>query len=535
MARRFVTLDEIESLATGAELTLPPGTVLTELALEAAAARGIKLRTGESSAQGQAPAVMMQSVVAIGSDHGGYDLKEYLKPYLEQWNYLVMDCGTFSRDAVDYPDFARAVAEAVQQGKAWRGIVVDGAGIGSAMAANKIPGIRAALCYDRPSAINSREHNDANLLTLGARLLQPEEAREVAAVWLRTRFAGGRHQQRVDKIMAIEKAQAAGSGAAAGSAVRPGTAGVVEPGTKPGASPDLAQEVTAQVIDYLRGQGICVLQPGEAACTHCDGGCVGCCPDKARAVLQAGAARLSTAPGLPPVGAEIASVIDHTLLRADATLAEILKLCEEARNFGFASVCINPAWVACAAQALRGTAVKVCTVAGFPLGATTAAAKSIEAELALRQGAQEVDMVIQVGALKSGQYERVEQDIRGVVEACHRAGALCKVIIECALLTGEEKVRACCLAKSAGADFVKTSTGFGPGGATAADVELMRLAVGAEMGVKAAGGIRTYEDLKKMVAAGATRIGASASVKILQQAAADQPQQGKVEGSTGKY
>lgn len=520
MPRRFVTLDEIESLSPGAELVVPAGTLLTELAREATAARGIKLRTGEAAVEAPPPAGARQRVVAIGSDHGGYDLKEYLKPYLEQWNYGVLDCGTFSRDAVDYPDFARAVAEAVQRGKAWRGIVVDGAGIGSAMAANKVAGIRAALCYDRPSAINSREHNDANMLTLGARLLRPEDAREVAAVWLKTPFAGGRHQQRVDKIMALE--QAAGSAPAGDGAKRP-AAEKAGQGTEAGGTSDLAQEITAQVIEYLRAQGVCVLQAGETACTHCDGGCVGCCPDKAREVLQAGAARLSAAPGLPPVAAEIAAVIDHTLLRADTSQAEIIKLCEEARQFGFASVCINPAWVACAAQALRGSTVKVCTVTGFPLGATTAAAKAFEAELALRQGAQEVDMVIQVGALKSGHYERVEQDIRGVVEACHRSGALCKVIIECALLTGEEKVRACCLAKSAGADFVKTSTGFGPGGATAADVELMRMAVGSEMGVKAAGGIRTYEDLKKMVAAGATRIGASASVKILQQAAGGKP------------
>ncbi|HXE76068.1 MAG TPA: deoxyribose-phosphate aldolase [Candidatus Xenobia bacterium] len=222
--------------------------------------------------------------------------------------------------------------------------------------------------------------------------------------------------------------------------------------------------------------------------------------------------------------ADIAALIDHTLLRPEATRADILKLCEEAARFGFASVCINPTWVSVAAAALRGSRVKVCTVVGFPLGATLPSVKVLETEEVVKLGAQEVDMVINVGALKSGDDDRVCQDIRGVVEACRRGGAITKVILECALLTDEEKVRASCLAQAAGADFVKTSTGFGPGGATAHDVELMRLAVGPEMGVKAAGGIRSYEDLKKMVKAGATRIGASASVKILQEASGAAPQ-----------
>ncbi|MGH9777871.1 MAG: deoxyribose-phosphate aldolase [Candidatus Acidiferrales bacterium] len=240
--------------------------------------------------------------------------------------------------------------------------------------------------------------------------------------------------------------------------------------------------------------------------------------------MAAGADRLTAGPGVGQVPPDVAALIDHTLLKPEASRDDILKLCAEAVEFGFASVCINPAWVSTAAAAVRGSSVKVCTVAGFPLGATLPAVKTFEAEEAVKLGAQEVDMVINVGALKSGDDERVEQDIRGVVEASRRGGALSKVILECALLTDEEKVRASCLAQRAGADFVKTSTGFGPGGATAHDVELMRLAVGPEMGDKAAGGIRSYEDVKAMVSAGATRIGASASVKIMQQAAGTAPE-----------
>ncbi|MGH9704933.1 MAG: deoxyribose-phosphate aldolase [Candidatus Acidiferrales bacterium] len=216
--------------------------------------------------------------------------------------------------------------------------------------------------------------------------------------------------------------------------------------------------------------------------------------------------------------ADIARLIDHTLLKPDASRDEVRKLCQEAVRFGFASVCINPSYVSLAAELVHGSNVKVCTVVGFPLGATLPQVKIYETEEVMKLGAQEIDMVINVGALKSKQDEVVESDIRGVVEASHHGGGICKVIIEAALLTVEEKVRACVASKSAGADFVKTSTGFGPGGATAEDVALMRAVVGGEIGVKAAGGVRTLEDFKKMVAAGATRIGASASVKILEQA-----------------
>ena len=210
-------------------------------------------------------------------------------------------------------------------------------------------------------------------------------------------------------------------------------------------------------------------------------------------------------------------MIDHTLLKADATRAEIEKLCREAAEFHFATVCVNPAWVAHASRLLRGSGVGVCSVVGFPLGATTGDVKQYETRRAIYDGATEIDMVISVGALKSGDLRTVERDIQAVVEPCRQCGVTSKVIIEAALLTDDEKVTACTLSKAAGADFVKTSTGFGPGGATPADVALMRRTVGVEMGVKAAGGVRDLEGLKAMVAAGASRVGASAGVKIVQE------------------
>ncbi len=241
-----------------------------------------------------------------------------------------------------------------------------------------------------------------------------------------------------------------------------------------------------------------------------------CCPDRLRGVLNAGATRL----GLHAAGgaaSDVANMIDHTLLKPDASRQEIDTLCREAAEYHFASVCVNPTWVATCAERLRGTSVVVCSVVGFPLGATTADTKHYETRRAIFDGAREIDMVINVGALKSGDLRVVERDIEAVTGPCREGGAISKVIIEAALLTDDEKVAACTLAKAAGADYVKTSTGFGPGGATAADVALMRRVVGEEMGVKAAGGVRDLDGLKAMVAAGATRIGASAGVKIVQQ------------------
>lgn len=212
-----------------------------------------------------------------------------------------------------------------------------------------------------------------------------------------------------------------------------------------------------------------------------------------------------------------AALIDHTLLKPDASHSEIERLCREAAHFGFATVCVNPWYVPLAARLLRGSGVKVCTVVGFPLGATLPKIKAHEAEEAIKLGAHEIDVVQNIGALKSGQNERVEADLRGVVEISHSAGAICKVILETSLLSREEKVRSASLAKRAGADFVKTSTGFASGGATAEDVALLRETVGSEMGVKASGGIRSLDDLRAMVNAGATRIGTSSGVKIVMQ------------------
>jgi deoxyribose-phosphate aldolase len=241
-----------------------------------------------------------------------------------------------------------------------------------------------------------------------------------------------------------------------------------------------------------------------------------CCPDRLQGVLQAGATRLGLHATGGATGA-VSSMIDHTLLKADATRQEVEKLCREAAEFHFATVCVNPTWVAFAASRLRGSGVGVTSVVGFPLGATTPDVKHYETRRAIFDGATEIDMVINVGALKSGDLRVVERDIEAVTSPCRDSGVASKVIIEAALLTDDEKVAACTLAKAAAANFVKTSTGFGPGGATVADVMLMRRVVGEEMGVKAAGGVRDYEGLKAMVAAGATRVGASAGVKIVQE------------------
>lgn len=241
-----------------------------------------------------------------------------------------------------------------------------------------------------------------------------------------------------------------------------------------------------------------------------------CCPDRLRGVVDAGATRVGLhAAGGAPDG--ISQLIDHTMLKPDARRQDIEELCREAAKFRFATVCVNPCWVALCAQLLAGTGVLVCSVVGFPLGATTADVKAYETRRAIFDGAREIDTVINVGALKSGDLVTVQRDIEAIVIPCRDCGVLSKVIIEAALLTDDEKVTACTLAKAAGADYVKTSTGFGPGGATAADVALMRRVVGDTMGVKAAGGVRDLEALKAMVAAGASRVGASAGVKIVQQ------------------
>lgn len=283
----------------------------------------------------------------------------------------------------------------------------------------------------------------------------------------------------------------------------------------------LIERITREVLLLLHEEEEREQAGSQAShCAECQGQCVQQCTDKVQQVVGAGATRLSSTLGGVDVGPEIASLIDHTLLKPDATQDQIAQLCYEARKFGFATVCINPTYVRLCAQLLKGSTVGVCTVVGFPLGATPPEVKAYEAQRAIDEGATEVDMVINVGALKSRDYALVERDIATVARTCHAGGALLKVIIEAALLTDDEKVKACELAKAADADYVKTSTGFGPGGATPHDVELMRRTVGPELGVKAAGGIRSLEDAQAMVAAGATRIGASAGVKIVQQAKA---------------
>jgi deoxyribose-phosphate aldolase len=277
----------------------------------------------------------------------------------------------------------------------------------------------------------------------------------------------------------------------------------------------LIEEVTREVMLRLsRAED----KTAASDCSCTDGACVQNCADKVERVVQAGADRLTATLGARPQNGDVAKLIDHTLLKPAASQDQIAQLCYEARTYGFASVCINPTHVKLAAQLLEGSEVDVCTVVGFPLGATPATVKAYETQQALRDGATEIDMVINIGALKSQDYTAVFEDIGTVVRTAHAGNALVKVIIEAALLVEEEKVIACQLSKAAGADFVKTSTGFGPGGATVADVVLMRRVVGPKIGVKAAGGVGSYSDAQEMIAAGATRIGASAGVAIVGEA-----------------
>jgi len=276
----------------------------------------------------------------------------------------------------------------------------------------------------------------------------------------------------------------------------------------------ITHEVLAAMLEHQEKAN--VPEGGHCRFTCAEAQCVHTCFDRAGNVVSAGAERLSSTVGVIPQDLNLAKMIDHTLLKPDATQEQIAQLCFEARKYGFASVCINPTWVEMCAKLLEGSAVKVCTVIGFPLGATSPEVKAFETQVALDHGATEIDMVINVGALKARDLELVAKDIRGVVTTAHAGRAIVKVIIEAILLTDEEKTIACLLSKEAGADYVKTSTGFASGGATVHDVVLMRRVVGPEMGVKAAGGVRTYEDAENMIKAGATRIGASAGVKIIQ-------------------
>jgi deoxyribose-phosphate aldolase len=289
----------------------------------------------------------------------------------------------------------------------------------------------------------------------------------------------------------------------------------VEPAALEQLVAQIGEEILART-SQLRSSTAEGLNIPELICPGCVQRCPQTCASKTKEIIAAGADRVSASDRLTRIDSSIAALIDHTLLKPDARREDIVKLCREARKYSFASVCVNPCWVPLASVELKGSTVKVCTVVGFPLGANTTEVKVAETEAAIRVGAQEIDMVINVGALKSGNLDAVKLDIQAVVAASHPAGAIVKVILETALLDDNEKAIACTLAKLAGADFVKTSTGFAASGADARDVALMRTVVGDGMGVKASGGIRTLEDLRRMAAAGASRIGASASVKIIE-------------------
>jgi deoxyribose-phosphate aldolase len=426
--------------------------------------------------------------IAIGADHGGFELKAVLAAHLQGAGYEVRDVGTSSREAVDYPVYARAVAEAVAQGTVDVGIMIDGAGIGSCMAANKVPGIRAAMAYDLSSARNSREHNDANVLTLGAGLIGDGLAKQIVDVWLATECTESRHLNRVAMF---------------GDEV---------------SDMSLSDQDIERVVNRLHE--LLGPMPGPQS----NGASVGEDPEAAREFVRLGATGLTSVARVERPGdipGDLARYIDHTLLKANATEEQIRKLCAEALEYNFRSVCVNPTWVSLAASLLRGSEVLTCTVVGFPLGATEPAIKAMEARRAIRNGAREIDMVLNIGALKSGDDALVLRDIRAVVEDCVDGGAVCKVILETALLTDDEKRRASELARQARAHFVKTSTGFSTGGATVSDVALMAEVVrGAGMEVKASGGISSYDDAKAMIEAGATRLGASASIGIVREAKA---------------
>jgi deoxyribose-phosphate aldolase len=286
---------------------------------------------------------------------------------------------------------------------------------------------------------------------------------------------------------------------------------------------DIVEVITRKVAERLQQMGVldaagttaavgCII--GDRECIDC-GHCATKKPEAVRNILNSGADRIGSKTGIngSKISRELAGMIDHTLLKPDASREQLIKICDEAKQFSFATVCVNSANIPLVARQLKGSPVKPIAVVGFPLGAASSQAKAFEAKEAIRAGAEEIDMVINIGALRSKDYKLVHDDIRTVVEASkpHKV----KVIIETAQLNDEEKVIACSLAKTAGAAFVKTSTGFGGGGATVEDIALMRRVVGSDMEVKASGGIRTQEDAEKMIKAGADRIGASASVAIV--------------------
>jgi deoxyribose-phosphate aldolase len=412
--------------------------------------------------------------IAVGADHGGFEMKSQLAAWLKEQGHNVTDVGTHSKDAVDYPVFAAAVARAVAAGRCDLGIMVDGAGIGSAMTANKIPGVRAAACYNEALAKNSRQHNGANVLTLGSGQINLEQAKAIAAMFIATDCTEERHLRRVQMIKDLES----------GRAGTPIMAAIKE------MKLDLSAQDIARIAERVR-----------------------------QIVGGGGTASTTDMPNLAP--AQLARLIDHTLLKPEATQAEIKQLCEGALKHNFYSCCVNSVWVRYVAQILRGSSVKVCAVVGFPLGAAPPEIKALEARRAIREGAKEIDMVMNVGLAKAGDWDAVTRDIRAVSEACKDGGALLKVILETCLLTKDEIVKACEASMKARADYVKTSTGFNKGGATAEDIALMARTVAPKrLGVKASGGVRSYADAMLMIRNGATRVGSSNSVKMMEEAAA---------------
>ncbi len=284
---------------------------------------------------------------------------------------------------------------------------------------------------------------------------------------------------------------------------------------------ELIEKITSEVMSKLQdnilssGAPASVTVCTEDSCTNCQL-CVTINPIGVKNILNSGADRVSATVGVVNVPADVASYIDHTLLKPEAVKSQFEQLCEEAAKYGFYSVCVNSYWADFCSRRLRGSDVKVCCVVGFPLGAADSRTKGFETRNAIENGASEIDMVINIGALKSGDLNEVEEDIRHVIRAC-RSTTVTKVILETCLLTDDEKVLACEISKKAGADFVKTSTGFSKAGATVQDIALMRRVIGPAMGIKAAGGVRTFDDAKLMIESGATRIGASASIKIVTQ------------------
>jgi deoxyribose-phosphate aldolase len=409
---------------------------------------------------------MKESVkrVAIGADHGAYATKELVKTYLTRAGYTMVDVGTDNgKTAVDYPDFAYAVARSVVSDECDRGIMLDGAGIGSSMVCNKVHGIRAALCWNEKTIINSRQHNNANVLTMGTGMHEPDEICKMAVLWLETAFEGGRHWPRINKMMAIEKNR-----------------------RRKMDQNELVEKITREVMDRLK-------EIMKNQSTNLSG---------------------TTIPAQGISQTDLAGYIDHTLLKPGAINAQFDQLVSEALQYKFYSVCVNSSWVPYVAKKLRGSEVKICSVVGFPLGEMDSRSKAFETRNAIANGAHEIDMVMNVGALKSRNLKLVEEDIRAVKRAC-RSNTILKVIIETSLLTDEEKVLACEIAKKADASFVKTSTGFGGGGATVQDIALMRRVVGQDMGVKASGGIKDFKSAVELIKAGATRIGAGASVQIV--------------------